>query len=212
MAIIIPGRELPKSCSACPCYNDDLDVCNLICTKVHLMHYFSTFEKKLDCCPLEYQEDKEKERPDFSRFLKVQDEHFAFERAYKEIISGEHASRWMWYIFPRLAGVGTSEMSRFYGLKDINEAKAYLEHPILGARLLDITEAILSREETDPTKIFTFRDAIKLQASLTLFSRISALSIFQRGLDKFFNGKEDKKTADVIDGKKIYTEEYDPRK
>ena len=127
------------------------------------------------------------------RFLEAQER--MYETALKEIKNGEKESHWMWYIFPQLRGLGKSRMAYAYGINGIEEAKAYLAHPVLSARLIEITEALLEHKDQDVEDILGDIDAMKLRSSMTLFALISEeVSTFQRVLDCFYDGKMDKQT------------------
>lgn len=137
---------------------------------------------------------------DLYRFIKAQDS--SYEEALSEIKSGRKRSHWMWYIFPQFKGLGFSETSKYYSIKDINEAKRYLKHPILGERLKLITKELLVLNENNANKVFRSPDDLKLKSSMTLFAAInvSQENIFQAVLDKFFNGQTDNKTLTLIKG------------
>ena len=135
---------------------------------------------------------------DLKRFLDAQENDF--ERALAEIKRGRKQSHWMWYIFPQIAGLGSSETSRFYAVKDRAEAELYLAHPVLGARLVEISEALLEIEGKTANQIFGSPDDLKLKSSMTLFgSPENTHPVFQRVLDKYFNGAKDRRTLDLID-------------
>ena len=127
------------------------------------------------------------------RFLEAQER--MYETALKEIKNGEKESHWMWYIFPQLRGLGRSQMAYVYGINGLEEAKAYLEHPDLSARLIEITEALLEHKDQDIEDILGDIDAMKLRSSMTLFALISETrSIFHQALDYFYNGNIDEQT------------------
>jgi len=135
---------------------------------------------------------------DLKRFLDAQENDF--ERALAEIKRGRKQSHWMWYIFPQIAGLGLSETSRFYAVKDRAEAELYLAHPVLGARLVRISEALLEIEGKTANQIFGSPDDVKLKSSMTLFGALKNTNpIFQSVLDKYFNGTNDLKTLQLID-------------
>jgi uncharacterized protein (DUF1810 family) len=135
---------------------------------------------------------------DLKRFLDAQEN--AFERALAEIKRGRKQSHWMWYIFPQIAGLGSSETSRFYAVKDRAEAELYLAHPVLGARLVEISEALLEIEGKTANQIFGSPDDMKLKSSMTLFGALKNTNpIFQRVLDEYFNGTKDQRTLQLID-------------
>jgi uncharacterized protein (DUF1810 family) len=107
----------------------------------------------------------------------------------------------MWYIFPQVQGLGFSETSKFYAIKDIGEAKAFLEHPVLGERLVRICNALLHLESDNAHNIFGSPDDLKLRSSMTLFSSLNINPVFQKLLEKFFNGIKDDKTLQIIGSK-----------
>lgn len=123
------------------------------------------------------------------RFVEAQEA--AYDIALEEVCKGRKVSHWMWYIFPQLRGLGKSTYAWYYGIADLAEAKAYLEHPVLGARLRQITQAALGLPETDPVKIFGRIDSVKFRSCMTLFAQVSEDDLFARALEKFFAGKVD---------------------
>ena len=133
------------------------------------------------------------------RFIDAQEA--SYEIALSEIKSGRKKSHWMWYIFPQVQGLGCSETSKFYAIKDIGEAKAFLEHPVLGERLVRICNALLHLESDNAHNIFGSPDDLKLQSSMTLFSSLNINPVFQKLLEKFFNGIKDDKTLQIIGSK-----------
>lgn len=130
------------------------------------------------------------------RFMKPQES--AYPVALAEIRGGKKVSHWMWYIFPQLRGLGQSNLAWYYGIEDLAEAKAYLEHPVLGRRLREITRAALELPESDPMKIFGWQDQMKLRSCLTLFVQVSEGDLFVRALDKFFGGQQDFMTLERL--------------
>jgi len=132
-----------------------------------------------------------------NRFLEAQER--TYQTALTEIRNGRKRSHWMWFIFPQVAGLGFSETSQFYGIKSINEAKAYLNHPVLGKRLLEISEVLLTIDGKSANQIFGSPDDMKLKSSMTLFAAVSSEdSVFRKVLEKYFNGKEDVKTLQLL--------------
>ena len=123
------------------------------------------------------------------RFLEPQKTSYPI--ALGEIRSGRKASHWMWYIFPQLRGLGQSTSAWYYGIEDLDEAKAYLEHPVLGQRLREITWAAMDLSETDPMKVFGWPDHMKFRSCMTLFALVSEDDLFTKALGKFFGGQED---------------------
>ncbi len=131
------------------------------------------------------------------RFIEAQENSYKI--ALSEIKSGKKRSHWMWFIFPQLRGLGTSQMSRFYGIENLDEAKAYLENEILGTRLIEISLELLKLNTNDPVEVFGSIDAMKLRSSMTLFSCVEGVSgVFKQVLDKFFAGNVCTKTIDLI--------------
>jgi uncharacterized protein (DUF1810 family) len=108
----------------------------------------------------------------------------------------------MWYIFPQIQGLGSTETSKFFAIKSIEEAQEFLEHPVLGSRLLEISNALLNLKENNATAIFGSPDDMKLRSSITLFAEVDhAEQVFQKVLDKFFNGRRDNKTLQIINNR-----------
>jgi uncharacterized protein (DUF1810 family) len=106
----------------------------------------------------------------------------------------------MWFVFPQIDGLGYSEISKRYGIKSMAEAEAYLQHPLLGVRLLQISEALLQLGSSDAYQIFGSPDDLKLKSSMTLFSSLpNAPVIFRKVLDKFFAGAKDPKTLRLLE-------------
>ena len=138
---------------------------------------------------------------DLKRFLDEQEEDFA--RALGEIRRGRKQSHWMWYIFPQIAGLGMSSTSKFFAIKTKAEAAEFLAHPVLGQRLVEISEALLEIEEKTAHQIFGSPDDLKLKSSMTLFGALKETNpIFQQVLDKYFNGAKDDRTLQLIDDSK----------
>ena len=122
-----------------------------------------------------------------------------YPNALSEIKNGKKQSHWMWYIFPQISGLGTTEMSDYYAIKDLDEAKAYMQEPMLHSHLLEICEALLSLKTNDANKVLGFPDDLKLKSSMTLFSQACPEeNVFQKVLDKFFNGVADQKTIELL--------------
>ena len=134
-----------------------------------------------------------------TRFIEAQND--VYETALKEIKNGKKTSHWMWYIFPQIKGLGHSEMARFYAIQSVDEARTYLHHPVLGKRLVEISSELLNVTTGDAAAVFGPVDSMKLRSSMTLFSLLKdAHPVFQKVLDKFFNGRKDEKTIALIDG------------
>jgi uncharacterized protein (DUF1810 family) len=134
---------------------------------------------------------------DLGRFLEAQEGDYA--RALSEIASGRKRTHWMWYIFPQLDGLALSSTSRRYSIKSLDEARAYLAHPILGARLLECAEAVVGVEGRSAGAIFGSPDDLKLRSCATLFACVSPPgSVFDRLLAKYYEGKRDERTLHLL--------------
>jgi uncharacterized protein (DUF1810 family) len=133
---------------------------------------------------------------DLKRFVSAQESDY--QRALAEIAAGRKRSHWMWYIFPQFAGLGLSSASRHYAIGSLDEARAYLAHPILGPRLIECAEAALTVTGRSAHAIFGSPDDLKLRSSVTLFALVSPEnSVFHRVLEKYFEGKCDERTVDL---------------
>jgi uncharacterized protein (DUF1810 family) len=132
------------------------------------------------------------------RFIKAQE--INYEIALSEIQAGQKRSHWMWYIFPQISGLGFSEISQRFAIHDLDEAKEYLNHPILGNRLREISETLLRHKESSATPIFGRPDNLKLKSCMTLFELASEEeeNVFRKVLEQFFNGIADEKTVKLI--------------
>jgi uncharacterized protein (DUF1810 family) len=131
------------------------------------------------------------------RFTDAQENSYAI--ALAEIQRGRKQSHWMWFIFPQITGLGFSETSRYYAIKDLKEAKDFLEHPVLGSRLINISRELIKLETRNAHRIFGTPDNLKLKSSMTLFSMVpGADPVFQHTLDKFFGGEKDMETLRLI--------------
>ena len=132
---------------------------------------------------------------DMERFIKAQDSGWAtYSEALSEIKEGHKQGHWIWYVFPQIKGLGHSQNSEFYGISGKDEAKAYLEHPVLGKRLRDITKALLECLNPSAYNILGFPDVLKVQSCMTLFDLVSPNDIFNEVLDKYYEGKRCVKT------------------
>ena len=138
---------------------------------------------------------------DLDRFVKAQEK--MYDIALNEIKNGKKNSHFMWYIFPQLKGLGYSDISNYYGISGLEEAKEYLEDEILGNRLYNITLELLKIDEDDPINIFGNVDALKLKSSMTLFDIVSDDEIFCDVLKKYYGGKKDERTIALLGKKKM---------
>ena len=131
------------------------------------------------------------------RFVTAQEG--VYPRALAELKAGRKQSHWMWFIFPQIAGLGHSAMAQMYGIESLDEAKAYLAHPILGPRLRECCEAVLAIESKSAHQIFGSPDDLKFRSSLTLFSQAAPDEpVFRPALDKYFDGNADALTLQKI--------------
>ena len=134
---------------------------------------------------------------DLDRFVRAQASDY--ERALAEINEGSKRSHWMWYVFPQLAGLGQSPTSQHYAINSVDEARAYLAHPILGPRLMECASAVLDVHDKTAHEIFGSPDDLKLKSSATLFALVSPDdSIFHRVLEKYFGGHADERTLALV--------------
>jgi len=134
---------------------------------------------------------------DLERFVAAQEG--VYEGALRELRAGRKTGHWIWFIFPQLAGLGRSEMSRFYGIESVDEAQAYLEHPVLGARLRECAGAVLATSGRTADQIFGSLDAMKVRSSMTLFHRAAPDEApFQGVLERFYGGVADEATDALL--------------
>ena len=133
---------------------------------------------------------------DLERFIRAQDHGATFERVLAELRAGAKRSHWMWFVFPQLAGLGGSDMSRRYAISGLAEARAYLDHPVLGPRLVESARALLGLPGTDPAAVLGPVDAQKLRSSMTLFAAVApADPVFREVLERYFAGADDEATT-----------------
>ena len=134
---------------------------------------------------------------DLNRFLRAQKD--SYERALAEIKAGRKRTHWMWYVFPQIDGLGVSSISKKYAIKSADEARAYLDHPVLGPRLLECAEAVVRIEGRTAEEIFGSPDDLKLRSCATLFACIlPQASVFDRLIEKFYRGERDGKTQQLL--------------
>jgi len=129
------------------------------------------------------------------RFVEAQDEAGTYERALAELRAKRKTSHWMWFVFPQLAGLGQSAMSRTYAIGSLDEARAYLDHPVLGPRLRECADALLGVAGKTAAEILGGIDALKLHSSMTLFARAApGEPLFHQVLERYFDGELDEAT------------------
>jgi uncharacterized protein (DUF1810 family) len=139
------------------------------------------------------------DRFDLQRFLKAQDQGGAYEHALAELRAGRKRSHWIWFVFPQIAGLGSSETARFYAISSLDEATAYLEHPVLGPRLTQAAASLLALPTRDADAVLGGLDAMKLRSSMTLFARVGhAPPVFELVLDEFYDGAADEATERLL--------------
>ncbi|MBQ9284710.1 MAG: DUF1810 domain-containing protein [Bacteroidaceae bacterium] len=135
---------------------------------------------------------------DLQRFIRAQEGTYgSYQEALSEIRSGQKQSHWIWYIFPQIKGLGRSSNSEYYGLEGVEEAKAYLEHTVLGTRLREITTAFLQLEAS-AHDILGYPDVLKVQSCMTLFDMVAPDDIFAQVLEKFYDGERCKQTLFLL--------------
>ena len=132
-----------------------------------------------------------------NRFIEAQANNYT--TALAEIRNGRKQTHWIWYVFPQIRGLGQSATSKYYAIRDLHEAEEYLQHPILGKRLIEISRALLELKEDNAHKIFGSPDDLKVRSSMTLFALVKdADPVFQGVLDRFFRGERDKNTLALV--------------
>lgn len=142
-------------------------------------------------------EDATNDTYDLNRFLQAQES--IYDRALAEIKAGKKRTHWMWFIFPQIDGLGFSETSRRYAIKSVDEARAYLAHPVLGPRLVACAEAALGVQGKSAYEIFGSPDDMKLKSCATLFAQVAEKgSVFEKLLDRFYDRERDDKTLRLL--------------
>jgi uncharacterized protein (DUF1810 family) len=132
-----------------------------------------------------------------SRFVLAQQDDY--DQALSEIVSGRKRSHWMWYIFPQFDGLAFSSTSKHFAIKSLDEARAYIDHPVLGPRLRECAEAVVRLEGRTAREIFGSPDDLKLRSCATLFACVSPPgSVFERLLEKYYQGRRDGKTLQLL--------------
>jgi len=135
---------------------------------------------------------------ELSRFIKAQDK--IYDRVLLELRSGRKRTHWMWFVFPQIDGLGYSSTTKYYSVKNAEEARHYLNHPVLGKRLRECAESILALEGLSASRIFGYPDDLKLKSSMTLFASVAEPhSVFIRVLEKYFQGARDERTVALLD-------------
>ncbi|MGZ5051125.1 MAG: DUF1810 domain-containing protein [Methylobacter sp.] len=132
-----------------------------------------------------------------SRFTEAQQN--SYRNALVELQAGRKQSHWMWFIFPQIDGLGHSATAKYYAIKSREEARQYLNHPVLGHRLLECVTALLSLEGRPAAEIFGYPDDLKLKSSMTLFAAVASEPLFAEVLDKYYNGQRDMATLQLLE-------------
>ena len=134
---------------------------------------------------------------DLSRFTSAQEG--VYEQALAELKAGRKRSHWMWFVFPQIAGLGSSPTARHYAIASLDEARAYLADAVLGPRLLESASALLAVEGRTAEEILGYPDDLKLRSSMTLFARAAPeIEVFQQVLDRYYDGKADPQTLNKV--------------
>jgi uncharacterized protein (DUF1810 family) len=132
---------------------------------------------------------------DLDRFVDAQDRGGTYDRALAELRDGRKTSQWMWFVFPQIAGLGSSPMAQRYAISSLDEARAYLAHPVLGDRLRESARALTGLDTRSPDEVLGGIDAMKLRSSMTLFMRAAPDEpLFAQVLDQYFGGAADDAT------------------
>ena len=137
-------------------------------------------------------EPKERKEHSLERFVDAQER--MYERALAEVKNGKKLTHWIWYIFPQLKGLGKSYNSHYYGIDDLEEARVYLKHPVLGTRLREITSVFLDLVGKNAKDVFGDVDAMKVHSCMTLFNEVSEDDLFKKVIDRYFSRCADKTT------------------
>ena len=136
---------------------------------------------------------------DLERFVRAQGNGGTYAVALGELRAGRKRSHWMWFVFPQIAGLGSSRMAQQYAISGRAEAAAYAAHPVLGQRLVECAQALLDLDSNDPESVLGGIDALKLRSSMTLFAEtVPDQPIFARVLDRYFDGARDPATTDRL--------------
>jgi uncharacterized protein (DUF1810 family) len=138
---------------------------------------------------------------DLQRFVDAQDQGCTYEAALAELRAGRKTSHWMWFVFPQIAGLGQSPVSRRFAIGSLDEARGYLAHPVLGPRLAESARALTELSTDSAEEVFGGVDALKLRSSMTLFARADPdAPVFSQVLDQYFGGEADGATDSLLRG------------
>jgi len=131
------------------------------------------------------------------RFTEAQSRIYPYVK--EELAAGDKQSHWMWFVFPQIKGLGFTSTANYYAIQSLDEAKAYLSHPVLGQRLLECCQLLLQLQNKTADEMFGFPDVLKLKSSMTLFLLASDKPVFQQVLDKYYEGGKDDKTIKIVE-------------
>jgi uncharacterized protein (DUF1810 family) len=135
---------------------------------------------------------------DLNRFVSAQEG--VYERAFAELKAGQKRTHWMWFIFPQIEGLGSSPTARRYSIKSMEEARQYLNHPVLGKRLRECAEAVVALKGGSVSEIFGYPDDLKFKSSMTLFEKVAGPGyVFSLALDKYCRGERDTTTLRLLE-------------
>ena len=139
------------------------------------------------------------DKPGLARFHAAQDRGDIWRVALEELRSGQKRSHWMWFVFPQISGLGRSDTARFYAITGIDEARAYLAHPLLGKRLEQCAKIIEPQLQWTARQIFGSPDDLKLRSSMTLFAQVTGADpVFRRVLERYYGGEADARTLELL--------------
>ena len=131
------------------------------------------------------------------RFVRAQKD--MYETARQDLLNKKKKSHWMWYIFPQIQGLGRSSSARYYAIRDLDEAMAFISHPYLGGNLREISEALLQLDSNDPVAVMGWPDDLKLRSCMTLFANACEDNeVFLKVLEKYYGGKPDGETLKIL--------------
>jgi uncharacterized protein (DUF1810 family) len=143
---------------------------------------------------------------DLERFVAAQDNGGVYDQALAELQNGSKRSHWMWFIFPQLSGLGQSATSKKYAIQSLDEATAYLQHPVLGPRLIEVADTVGTLKDPTAEEIFGSVDARKLHSSMTLFLRAApGETAFKQVLSRFFDGEPDPATDELLRAHRLHS-------
>lgn len=167
---------------------------------INLKNIFSSLEKKFSQVGKKKSKENtmEDKAKSLERFVEAQAFASVYERALSEVKNGMKVGHWIWYIFPQVKGLGMSYNSHYYGIGGLEEARAYLRHPLLGKRLREVTTALLELQGKSAEKVFGGLDAMKVRSCMTLFDEVAKDDLFAQVLEKYYHGEKDELTMKML--------------